>query len=74
MRAIIIKNQEITETDFILELDDVGIGIATYNKIKKDFRVNSLKAGIHYDKKEKSYRVGMKEGTLFPLEEKEQLK
>jgi len=46
MRKIIIAQQEVSETEFILELDDIGIGQATYNKIKKDFRKNSKKAGI----------------------------
>lgn len=65
MRKIIITQQEISETEFILELDDLGIGQATYNKIKKDFRINALKVGIHYDKKEKIYRVGAKQTTLY---------
>ena len=64
MRRIIIKQQEITETEFILLLDEKGIGQATYNKIKKDFRINSEKVGIHYDKKEKTYRVGAKQVSL----------
>jgi len=71
MRKVIITRQEITETEFILELDDKGIGQATYNKIKVDFRINALKTGIHYDKKEKTYRVGSKQTTLYnTLEEK----
>ncbi len=76
MRRIIIKQQEITETEFILLLDDNGIGQATYNKIKKDFRINSEKVGIHYDKKEKTYRVGAKQVSLslFPLSQKENMK
>lgn len=76
MRRIIIKHQEISETEFLLELDDEGIGQATYNKIKKDFRLNSEKVGIHYDKKEKIYRVGAKQTSLslFPLKQKEKLK
>ena len=76
MRRIIIKQQEITETELLLELDDNGIGQATYNKIKKDFRINSEKVGIHYDKKEKTYRVGAKQTSLslFPLLQKEDMK
>ena len=76
MRRIIIKQQEITETELLLELDDNGIGQATYNKIKKDFRINSNKIGIHYDKKEKIYRVGTKQVSLslFPLLQKEDMK
>jgi len=76
MRRIIIKQQEITETEFILLLDDNGIGQATYNKIKKDFRINSEKVGIHYDKIEKIYRVGAKQVSLslFPLSQKEDMK
>jgi len=65
MRIIIIKQQEISESEFILELDDQGIGQATYNKIKKDFRKNSEKVGIHYDKKERTYRIGAKQTTLY---------
>ena len=64
MRRIIIKQQEITETELLLELDDNGIGQATYNKIKKDFRINSEKVGIHYDKNEKTYRIGAKQVSL----------
>lgn len=75
MRGLITKNGEITETEFILEIDEHGIGLATYNKIKASFRDNSLKAGIHYDPKEKTYRVGMKQDTLdsIPVKEKENL-
>lgn len=76
MRRIIIEQQEITETEFLLLLDDQGIGLATYNKIKKDFRINSEKVGIHYDKKEKLYRVGAKQSSLslFSVQQKEKLK
>jgi len=76
MRRIIIKQQEITETELLLELDDNGIGQATYNKIKKDFRINSEKVGIRYDKNEKTYRVGAKQVSLslFPLSQKENMK
>ena len=76
MRKIIIKQQEITETEFLLELSDHGIGQATYNKIKKDFRINSEKVGIHYDEKEKTYTIGAKQVSLslFPLKQKEKLK
>lgn len=65
MRKIIITHQEISESEFILELDDIGIGQATYNKIKKDFKKNSEKIGIHYDKKERTYRIGAKQTTLY---------
>ena len=65
MRGIIVNHHEITELDLILELDDKGIGQATYNKIKKDFRENSKKVGIHYDRKERTYRVGAKQTTLY---------
>ena len=71
MRGLITKNGEITEADFILEIDEHGIGLATYNKIKSTFRDNSLKAGIHYDYKTKTYRVGMKQDTLDSLTVKE---
>lgn len=76
MRRIIIEQQEITETDLLLSLDDYGIGQATYNKIKKDFRLNSEKVGIHYDKQEKLYRLGAKQSSLslFPIQQKEELK
>jgi len=74
MRNIIINNQEISETEFKLIIDeDFEIGHATYDKIKKDFRINSEKVGIHYDNKEKSYRVGAKSLSLssLTLQEKE---
>jgi len=71
MRSIIVKEGEITEAEFILELDEKGIGIHTYNKIKDVFRENSLKANIHYDHKEKTYRVGVKQDTLDSLTVKE---
>lgn len=73
MRKIIIEQQEVSETEFILLLDDYGIGQATYNKIKKDFRKNSKKAGIHYDEKERIYRIGAKQTTLYSTV-KEELK
>lgn len=75
MRSLIVKEGEISEADFILEIDEHGIGLATYNKIKGSFRENSLKAGIHYDHKLKSYRVGVKQDTLdsLTLKEKEKL-
>lgn len=75
MRGIITKQQEITETEFILLLDDRGIGLATYNKIKKDFRVNCEKAGINYNAKQRLYHVGTKQNSLtdLPLEEKQEL-
>ena len=74
MRKLIVEQQEISETEFILLLDDAGIGQATYNKIKKDFRINAQKVGIHYDEKEKSYRLGAKAVTLFTTLQKEDLK
>jgi len=74
MRTLITKNGEITESEFILEIDEHGIGLATYNKIKTAFRDNSLKAGIHYDYKTKVYRVGMKQDTLDTLTVKEKEK
>ena len=74
MRGIIAKNGEITETEFILEIDEHGIGLATYNKIKRTFRENSIKVGIHYDFKEKSYRMGLKQDTLDSLTVKEKEK
>lgn len=67
MRSIIIKNQEISETEFILILDDHGIDISTYNKIKKHFRINSKKVGIHYNEKEELYHVGAKVLSLSLL-------
>lgn len=75
MRTLIVKEGEITETEFILEIDEHGIGLATYNKIKAAFRDNSLKANIHYDPKEKTYRVGLKQDTLdsLTIQEKEKL-
>ena len=76
MRRIIVKEGEITETDFILELDDQGIGLATYNKIKKAFRENSKSVGIHYDTKTKTYRDGRPQQTLteLSLQEKEKIR
>ena len=74
MRELITKNGEITEAEFILELDEKGIGIHTYNKIKDVFRENSLKVNIHYDPKEKTYRVGVKQDTLDSLSVKEKEK
>ena len=74
MRSIIVKEGEITEAEFILLLDEKGIGIHTYNKIKDVFRENSLKANIHYDPKEKTYRVGVKQDTLDSLSVKEKEK
>jgi len=75
MRGLITKNGEITETEFILEIDEHGIGLATYNKIKTTFRDNSLKAGIHYDSKLKIYHHGIRQDTLdtIPIKEKEKL-
>jgi len=75
MRKVIATQQEITETDFILELDDLGIGQATYNKIKRDFRINALKTGINYDEKEKTYRIGTKQQSLttIPVKERQEL-
>jgi len=76
MRSVIVKNHEITESDFILELDENGIGLATYNKLKGLFRENSLKAGIHYDVKLKLYYSGTRQESLteLSLEQKEDLK
>lgn len=75
MRSVIVKNQEISEADFILELDEKGIGLATYNKLKVLFRENSLKTGIHYDKKQKIYYVGTRQESLteLSLEQKQDL-
>lgn len=75
MRSLIVKEGEITESEFILEIDEHGIGLATYNKIKNAFRDNSLKANIHYDSKLKTYRIGLKQDTLTSLtiQEKEKL-
>lgn len=74
MRSIIVKEGEISESEFILELDEKGIGIHTYNKIKSAFRENSLKAGIHYNFKEKTYYSGTKQDTLDSLTVKEKEK
>lgn len=74
MRSVIVKNQEISETEFILELDEHGIGLATYNKLKGLFRENSLKANIHYDSKQKIYHIGIKQDTLNSLSVKEKEK
>jgi len=76
MRGLIIKNGEISESDFILEIDEHGIGLATYNKIKSAFRENSLKADIHYDSKLKIYHQGIRQDTLdsIPVKEKNILK
>ncbi len=72
MREIIIKLQEISETEFKLIIDeDLDIGHATYDKIKKDFRINSEKVGIQYDNKEKIYRVSSKYISLSPQAQKE---
>lgn len=75
MRGLITKNGEISESDLILEIDEHGIGLATYNKIKSAFRDNSLKAGIHYDSKLKIYHSGKKQDTLdsIPVQEKVKL-
>ena len=75
MRGIIVKNQEITEAEFILQIDEYGIGLATYNKIKGLFRENSKKVGIHYNYKQKIYYTGTKQHSLtdIPIEEKEKL-
>lgn len=75
MRSIIVKEGEISESEFVLLLDEKGIGIHTYNKIKGAFKENSLKANIHYDYKEKTYRVGHKQDTLdsISIKEKEKL-
>jgi len=67
MRSLIAKNHEITEADFILELDEKGIGLATYNKLKVLFRENSEKSGIHYDKKQKIYYSGTRQESLTEL-------
>jgi len=76
MKSTIMRQQEISETKFILILDKNGLGQATYNKIKKDFRINALEVGIHFDKKEKIYRVGSKTNSLttLPLKEQKDLK
>jgi hypothetical protein len=75
MRSIIVENGEITESEFILEIDEKGIGVATYNKIKSSFRENSLKGGIHYDSKLKIYYVGKRQDVLdsLTIKEKENL-
>jgi len=74
MRAIIIEQEEITETEFILLLDDKGIGLATYNKIKRDFRVNCEKIGIHYNAKQRLYHLGNQQSSLLSISDKEDLK
>jgi len=74
MRGLIIKNGEITEAEFILEIDEHGIGLATYNKIKAVFKENSLKADIHYDSKLKIYHQGIRQDTLDSLTVKEKSK
>lgn len=71
MRSIIVKEGEISESDFILEIDEYGIGQATYNKIKSAFRENSLKSGIHYDSKLKIYHQGIRQDTLDSITVKE---
>ena len=64
MRKIIMEQGEIDEVEFILLLDDRGIGQATYNKIKNLFRDNSSKVGINYNSKLKIYSIGQQQQTL----------
>ena len=73
MRSIVISNKEITETDFILALDDHDIGFATYYKLKKHFIINSEKVGILYNKSQKKYFINSNSLSLS-FSEKESMR